>query len=134
MHSRSRREHLELPFALLWGLGIGAAVTAAAVLLAAFLLTKTDLPPSAAPTVGTACLCPGAAAAGFVAARRRGSQGLLAGGLAGIALWAITVIIALFVGGFGFTPLTPLRLALALSLGALSGVLAVNLAARRKLP
>ena len=134
MNHRSRREHSELPFALLWGLGIGAAVMAAAVLLAAFLLTKADLPPSAAPTVGTACLCPGAAAAGFVAARRRGSQGLVAGGLAGTALWAVTVIVALFVSGADFTLVTPLRLAIALSLGGLSGVLAVNLAARRKLP
>ena len=133
MKRRSFGEQNEILACLLWGLGSGLAATAAGVILAAFVMTQQDVPATAAVPIGTACLALGAAVAGFVAARRKRSQGLLTGGLVGVALWTLVTFVSMFVGGLAFTIATPVRLALSVTLGALAGVLGVNLAAKRKL-
>lgn len=134
MKRQPLREKDTMPMALLWGLVSGLAALLAGVTLCALLLTQKDMPPAAAVPIGTACLSAGAAVSGFVAARRRREQGLIVGGSAGLALWALNTLISLFVSGVEFTPVTPIRLALCLTIAALSGVLSVNLAARRRMP
>ena len=119
---------------LAWGMGGGLLTTLAGVVIAALVLTKRDVPASAAAPIATGCLSLGAAVAGFVAARLRGAQGLVAGALTGGALWLVTALVALFVSGPAFTLATPVRLALSVTLGGVAGVLGVNLAARRRLP
>ena len=128
--SRGRNEML---FELLWGLLSGAAAIAVGILACAFVLTKLDLPESAAVSMGTACIAIGAAVAGFVTARIRGSQGMVAGAMTGGVMFLIMVIVSVLVSGTQFTVVTFVRLMLCISLSALGGIVGVNLAAKRKM-
>ena len=128
--SRGRNEML---FTLLWGLLSGAAVIAVGIFACAFVLTKQDLPESAAVSMGTACIAIGAAIAGFVAARIRGSQGMVVGAMTGGAMFLIMVVVSVLVSGTQFTVVTFVRLMLCISLSALGGIVGVNLAAKRKM-
>lgn len=123
----------EMLFTLLWGLLSGVATVAVGIFMCAFVLTKQDLPESAAVPMGTACIALGAAIAGFVAARIRRSQGMIVGAMTGGAMFLLMLLVSIFVSGTQFTVVTPVRLMLCISLSALGGILGVNLAAKRKM-
>ncbi len=123
----------ELLFTLLWGLLSGLAAVAVCLLVCAFVLTKQDLPESAAVPMGTACISVGAAVAGFVAARIKRSQGMVVGAMMGGVMFLLMLIVSVFVSGTQFTVVTPVRLMLCIALAALGGILGVNLAAKRKI-
>lgn len=118
---------------LVWGLVAGLAVTFAAMLACAFVLTKKDMPEQVAVPLGTACIAVGAAAAGFVTAVRRRSHGMAVGAIAGLCLFVIVLVASVIAGGFNLTSVTPIRLLLSVALSAVTGVAGVNIAAKRKM-
>lgn len=124
----------EIWFCLLWGLVAGLVTVAVGVAVCAWILTLRDWSEDAAVPMATVCLSLGAAVAGYVAARKKRSQGMMAGGLTGLALFLLMVVVSVFVSGTRFTVVTPVRLLLCLCLSALGGILGVNGASRRRIP
>lgn len=119
---------------LLWGLIAGLATVAVGIAVCAWILTVRDCSESAAVPMGTVCIALGAGVSGYVAARRKREQGMVAGGLTGLALFLLMLIVSVFVSGTRFTIATPVRLLLCVSLSALGGILGVNLSAKRRIP
>ncbi len=118
---------------LLVGLGVGAITLTAIILLCAFFFVIRDMPKSAAMPIALIAAGIGSLVGGVTAAKTMKEQGMIIGGLCGLALFAVTFIVSLFADGGTFTIFTPMRLAIMTLAGAVGGVLGVNSSAKRKM-
>ncbi len=118
---------------MLIGTGVGIGITAAIIMLCALFFVIRDMPTSAAMPIALVAAGIGSFLGGVVAAKAMKEQGIIIGGLCGMALFAVTFIVSLFVSGGAFTVFTPLRFVIMTLSAALGGVLGVNSSAKRKM-
>lgn len=88
--------------ALLKGVAVGCAITVAAFIALAALLTYTDMKESAVPMVSVAVTAVSAMAAGFITARSASSRGIFWGMGAGL-IYALLLFAVLIAASVDFT-------------------------------
>lgn len=115
------------------GLAVGTAVTAAVIMICALFFVIRDMPQSAAMPIALIAAGIGAFIGGVASARSMKEQGLIIGALTGLAVFAVTFIVSLFVGSGSFTAFTQMRFIIMTLAGALGGILGVNSSAKRKM-
>ena len=118
---------------MLVGTAVGAGVTAAIIMLCALFFVIRDMPTSAAMPIALVAAGIGSFLGGVAAAKTMKEQGIIIGVLCGVALFAVTFIISLFVSGGTFTIFTPMRFVIMTLSSALGGILGVNSSAKRKM-
>lgn len=118
---------------LLTGMITGALVIAAIIMLCALFFVIRDMPQTAAMPIALVAAGIGSVIGGVAAARSMREQGMIIGGLTGLALFAITFIVSLFIDGGTFSIFTPMRFIIMTLAGALGGILGVNSSAKRKM-
>lgn len=118
---------------LLTGIITGALVIAAIIMLCALFFVIRDMPQTAAMPIALVAAGIGSIIGGVAAARSMREQGMIIGGLTGLALFAITFIVSLFIDGGTFSIFTPMRFIIMTLAGALGGILGVNSSAKRKM-
>ena len=108
------------------GIGCGVLIAAIVLLVAAVLMTWVDLPQSAVSPISVAALGLGSLAAGFIAARRTGKNGLLLGAACGLGIFLVTLIAGLLSLGSVQIGFALFKLAVSVLCGAIGGVLGVG--------
>ncbi|MBQ2676647.1 MAG: TIGR04086 family membrane protein [Clostridia bacterium] len=118
---------------ILWGVLAGAVVTVIFMFLFAAVLTFSDMSDSAAAVMSMISLAVGSLAAGFVASKLFGKNGLFVGVATGAVLFIIVMIVSMLLSSTGFTIQSVIKLVLTLISGAVGGVAGVNLKKRKKI-
>lgn len=117
---------LKTGISLAIGTGVGIGICLLVILLAAFVIVKSQsVPYQAFSVISIVSACIGSFCGGLLTAKLRGSMGLLWGAASGMTIFLILLAVGGILGG-GFSGLLFLRLALMLITAALGGVLGVN--------
>ncbi len=115
---------------LLVGTAVGILVTVLLLLAAALLMASIQLPSAAVTPIALATVALGALAGGFTAARISRERGLLYGAACGLLLFLIIAVAGMLAMPSTSGATTFVKLALTVGLGALGGILGVNVGRR----
>lgn len=113
------------------GTGLGVAVCAIILLIAAAIMTTGVLPGTAVTPVALAAVAIGAFIGGLAAARWSRERGLLYGAGVGLLLFLLITIVGIAVMQELSGTMVMLKAVLTIGAGALGGVLGVNVKNRR---
>ncbi len=112
---------------LVFGTAAGIVVGAVLLLAAAAVMAAVNVPAAAVTPVALLAMSVAALAGGFAAARVSREKGLLYGAGCGLLMFLIIAVVGFSVEQSVGGSLLFLKLALAVGLGALGGILGVNL-------
>ncbi len=111
---------------VVWGVGVGAVVCTALLMIAAAIMTAVTVPSSAVTPIAMVIAALAACVGGWVTARISRERGLLFGAVCGLVLFLLITAIGLSafqeIGGSALL----IKAALMIGCGALGGVLGVN--------
>jgi putative membrane protein (TIGR04086 family) len=118
-------------FTLLISAVCGFAAVFVCILVFSFVMTKIDLSDSVISVLTSLALCVGAYVGGYVASRRRRKNGLAAGALCGLVIFAVIFVLSYFFAGTagGFSGSS--KLAMTLVCAGIGGIVGVNTGGRR---
>ena len=111
----------------IWAAAVSIAITVAAFIVCAVVLTYTQFDESIVPKISFAVTAISSLAAGFIASRGVKGKGMIYGALAGAVYIAIVMAVLCFSqNGFVFSLNRAAGIAAAVICGAIGGVLGIN--------
>lgn len=112
---------------------IGVIIMFCGILLAAAVCLACDLPDSFSPTISVVAMGLGTFFAGFLAAKKIKSAGIINGAATGGIIYLLIFFASLILSGSGFSMVTVYHLLIALLSAAIGGIAGVNSLSRKRL-
>ena len=111
---------------------IGMIVIVLAVLGASAICLAADIGDNMSSAISGVCAGLGCFVAGYLSSRKIGSAGLINGGICGVIIYLFILFLSLFISEGGFSLVTALHSAIAVTSSLAGGVIGVNSANKRK--